>query len=110
MSFVRPNVRDRALMSASPRMFVRADAEREEDLKHIVAQSASLAAILSPNEAHWRDRQQYLQSKGYMLRPRYHPDWVPTWTLPENAGMSPFECEDSVFLPVSTFTTYTSPV
>lgn len=37
-----------------------------------------------------------------MLRPRYHPDWVPTWTLPENADIDPYACEDSILLPVST--------
>ena len=27
----------------------------------------------------WRDHQQWLQEQGYMLRPRYHPDWKPSW-------------------------------
>ncbi|KAJ3477232.1 hypothetical protein NLI96_g10605 [Meripilus lineatus] len=27
-------------------------------------------------EVFWRDHQVWLQSKGYMLRPRYHPNWV----------------------------------
>ncbi len=28
----------------------------------------------------WRDHQQWLQEQGYMpLRPRYRPDWKPSW-------------------------------
>ncbi|OCH88107.1 hypothetical protein OBBRIDRAFT_758768 [Obba rivulosa] len=34
---------------------------------------------LSSSECWWRDRQQWLEEKGYMLRPRYRPDWVPSW-------------------------------
>ncbi|KAJ6538806.1 hypothetical protein DFH09DRAFT_1397385 [Mycena vulgaris] len=33
---------------------------------------------LSPNEAFWRNHQVWLQEYGYMLRPRYRPDWVPS--------------------------------
>ncbi|KZV68700.1 hypothetical protein PENSPDRAFT_753942 [Peniophora sp. CONT] len=30
-------------------------------------------------EVAWRDRQLFLESRGYMLRPRLRPDWVPSW-------------------------------
>ena len=30
-------------------------------------------------EMWWRDRYHVLESHGYRLRPRYHPDWVPSW-------------------------------
>ncbi len=30
-------------------------------------------------EYFWRDHQSWLQQQGYMLRPRYHPDWKPSW-------------------------------
>ncbi|KAI1795569.1 kinase-like domain-containing protein [Ganoderma leucocontextum] len=30
-------------------------------------------------EYFWRDHQPWLQGQGYMLRPRYHPDWKPSW-------------------------------
>ncbi|KAJ3477236.1 hypothetical protein NLI96_g10603 [Meripilus lineatus] len=33
---------------------------------------------LLPGEEFWRDHQVWLQEQGYMLRPRYHPDWVPS--------------------------------
>lgn len=38
---------------------------------------AKLAAV----EIAWRDRQPYLESRGYMLRPRYRPGWQPSWKL-----------------------------
>lgn len=52
-----------------------------------------LVAVLSEDEVFWRDHQQYLESKGYMLRPRYRPGWVPSWT---KTGKSYLSCEDSV--------------
>ncbi|KAM5532831.1 hypothetical protein V8D89_013472 [Ganoderma adspersum] len=30
-------------------------------------------------EYFWRDHQQWLQEQGCMLRPRYRPDWKPSW-------------------------------
>ncbi|QRV72204.1 kinase domain protein [Ceratobasidium sp. AG-Ba] len=46
----------------------------------------------SEAEQRWVSFQPYLQSKGYQLRPRYQPDWVPSWTI---TGADPLECEDS---------------
>jgi hypothetical protein len=34
---------------------------------------------LRSSEVEWRDRQQWLEQQGYMLRPRYRPGWVATW-------------------------------
>lgn len=34
---------------------------------------------LDPREVWWRDRYNQLKSYGYLLRPRYNPDWVPSW-------------------------------
>ncbi|KAL0570540.1 hypothetical protein V5O48_011423 [Marasmius crinis-equi] len=34
---------------------------------------------LTEYEVFWRDRQQWLEKQGYMLRPRFHPGWVPSW-------------------------------
>ncbi|KAJ6498044.1 hypothetical protein C8R47DRAFT_1112658 [Mycena vitilis] len=36
----------------------------------------------SPNEQFWIHYQQFLLSRGYQLRPRFRPGWVPSWTLP----------------------------
>ena len=35
-------------------------------------------AIL-PYEYFWRDIQPWLKDRGYELRARYHPDWIPPW-------------------------------
>ncbi|KAH9973840.1 kinase-like domain-containing protein [Lactifluus volemus] len=52
---------------------------------------------LSSYEVKWRDRQLFLKSKGYMLRPRLRPGWTPSWL---SSGKSRWSCEDSVRLPV----------
>lgn len=45
------------------------------DLKDIDAEPGAL----SEPEIFWRDHQLWLEEHGYMLRPRYRPDWVPSW-------------------------------
>jgi len=46
---------------------------------------------LEPFEAWWRDLQPWLKDCGYMLRPRYRVDWIPSWR-----GTNKFwaQCED----------------
>ncbi|GBE79197.1 hypothetical protein SCP_0203940 [Sparassis crispa] len=56
-----------------------------------------LFGVLSLWEARWRDRQQFLEAHGYMLRPRYRPGWIPSWRA---TGGDPMDFEDSVSLPV----------
>ena len=34
---------------------------------------------IRPYESWWVERQKALEQAGYMLRPRYHPDWKPSW-------------------------------
>lgn len=53
---------------------------------------------LSSHEVVWRDRQPFLESKGYMLRPRLRPGWTPSWLA---TGKPRFYCEDFARLPVS---------
>lgn len=47
---------------------------------------------LDDGEKFWRDRYEWLQQRGYVLRPRYKPDWVPSWT---GSKKLPYYCEDS---------------
>ncbi|KAG9092215.1 hypothetical protein FRC06_000194 [Ceratobasidium sp. 370] len=47
----------------------------------------------SDAEKRWVSFQPYLWSKGYKLRPRYQPDWVPSW---KTTGADPDDCEDSL--------------
>ncbi|KAH9003433.1 kinase-like domain-containing protein [Lactarius hatsudake] len=51
---------------------------------------------LSPNEITWRDLQPFLESKGYMLRPRLRPGWSPSWLM---TGTYWRRAEDSAPLP-----------
>jgi hypothetical protein len=52
---------------------------------------------LSSHEITWRDRQQFLESRGYMLRPRLRPGWTPSWL---RTGTYWRRAEDSAQLPV----------
>ena len=53
---------------------------------------------LLEHEVRWRDRQLFLESKGYMLRPRLRPGWTPSWLL---TGQKCYTCEDCMRVPVS---------
>ncbi|KZV68708.1 hypothetical protein PENSPDRAFT_666269 [Peniophora sp. CONT] len=53
---------------------------------------------LYDREIWWRDRQPFLQSKGYMLRPRFRPNWVPSWLT---SGKHPYRSEDGILLPMA---------
>ncbi len=34
---------------------------------------------LFKKEIFWRDHQEWLADRGYMLRPRFRPGWIPSW-------------------------------
>ena len=38
------------------------------------------AGTLVMTERWWRDRYDDIEKQGYRLRPRYHPQWVPSWS------------------------------
>lgn len=41
----------------------------------------------------WKDRYEFLEKRGYLLRPRYHPKWEPSWL---GTNITPDFCEDSI--------------
>ena len=45
------------------------------------------------DEVFWRERYNFLRSHGYQLRPRFAPDWTPSWL---GTNYDPFFCEDSI--------------
>ncbi|VDB85842.1 unnamed protein product [Peniophora sp. CBMAI 1063] len=51
---------------------------------------------LLPLEVAWRDRQVFLQTRGYMLRPRLRPGWVPSW---RTTNVPIIHTEDHIPLP-----------
>jgi hypothetical protein len=63
------------------------------------------AAKIHSTEAFWRDHQPWLQSAGYMLRPRYRPGWKASWLATVDGKevkiKRAIECEDSRTLMVS---------
>src|SRR6266702_3568987 len=56
-----------------------------------------LMSRLSTQEVKWRDCQPFLESKGYMLRPRLRPGWTPSWI---STGKHYEFFEDSARLPL----------
>lgn len=48
---------------------------------------------LRENEIPWRDRYTFFLKKGLELRPRYRPDWSPSWL---GTTLDPSDCEDSI--------------
>ncbi|KAH9850492.1 kinase-like domain-containing protein [Lenzites betulinus] len=47
---------------------------------------------LSEGECWWRAHYDWLLSRGYKLRPRYRPGWIPSWGPDENGAL--LDCED----------------
>lgn len=58
---------------------------------------AALSSQVQSIEEAWRQRQPFLAFKGYMLRPRYHKDWEPSW---KGTNKDPSSCEDAIELQV----------
>ncbi|OSC97558.1 hypothetical protein PYCCODRAFT_1376921 [Trametes coccinea BRFM310] len=48
---------------------------------------------LLPSEVPWKDRYRWLKGRGYDLRPRYSPDWEPSWL---NTNLNAEFCEDAI--------------
>ncbi|KAL1937549.1 hypothetical protein VTO73DRAFT_13044 [Trametes versicolor] len=54
--------------------------------------------LLGGHETYWRDLFPFLESHGYTLRPRYHPDWKPIWPPPPDITIA--HTEDWIGLPL----------
>ena len=68
----------------------------DDDFRSRAATDEELLVIM-PYEAWWRDRYDLLLSRGYQLRPRLRPGWVPSWTT---NGKGVWFCEDSAYIMV----------
>ncbi|KAG8895380.1 hypothetical protein FRB99_000617 [Tulasnella sp. 403] len=51
---------------------------------------------LTPEEEIWAARFEFLKGKGYLLRPRYRPGWVASWT--QTPGALASHAEDGIML------------
>ena len=56
---------------------------------------------LASYEVYWRELCPFLESRGYVLRPRYQPGWKRSW---EALNIPFFKAEDHISLPVSVYT------
>nr|VWP01567.1 Efflux pump FUB11 (Fusaric acid biosynthesis protein 11) [Ganoderma boninense] len=82
-------------MSApSPRLPRYAYVTPESAARHAKDTEEGLYDLL-PGEIFWKNRYLFLHDRGYALRPRYHPDWKPSWI---GTNRKPFFCEDSIML------------
>lgn len=72
-----------------------------EDVQGYAALTKRGTYSLLPAEIEWKDRHRALEARGYLLRPRYHPDWSPSWT---GTNLDPTYCEDSVIIDVGALT------
>ncbi|KAL6300710.1 kinase-like domain-containing protein [Sparassis latifolia] len=66
-----------------------------EQAQHHAKRTREGLYALHEGEIFWRDRQPYLDEHGYALRPRYHPEWSPSW---QGTNIDPMFCEDSISL------------
>ncbi|KZV68671.1 hypothetical protein PENSPDRAFT_609701 [Peniophora sp. CONT] len=73
----------------------------EQSKSHRDISDDELFSRLYPLEIAWRDRQLFLQSRGYMLRPRLRPDWAPSWRTSgaDINGHAIIRSEDAIALP-----------
>ncbi|KAJ7162161.1 hypothetical protein C8R46DRAFT_1222303 [Mycena filopes] len=49
--------------------------------------------FIRPCEVFWVEHQPWLEEQGYSLRPRYHPDWIPSWIQDPSKPVR--SCEDA---------------
>ncbi|TBU39410.1 kinase-like domain-containing protein [Dichomitus squalens] len=82
-------------MSATPARLPRyAYVDAESAARHAKDTEDGLYRLL-PGEIYWKDRYFFLDGCGYTLRPRYHPEWRPSWI---GTNRDPMFCEDSITL------------
>ena len=65
------------------------------------------AGTLVMTELWWRDRYTDLEKRGYRLRPRYHPQWQPSWP---RTGQDFYNAEDGQATIVRIFAFLTFPL
>lgn len=69
----------------------------QKELKAFGTDQRLLPETRDDSEIWWSNRFEWLKGRGYLLRTRYIPDWVPSWNTSDQAW---FEHEDSRILEV----------
>lgn len=54
------------------------------------------AHVLLKSEIYRRDHQKWLEERGYMLRPRFTPGWIPSWTVGGDREWEGYNREDGL--------------
>lgn len=68
------------------------------------AGSSNVRGTRTPEEMVWVHLQPVLKDHGYLLRPRYSPDWIPSWNGQGTASEAArLRAEDGLLLPVCLF-------
>lgn len=80
-----PSIRSRAL---------RMDDELARRIAELEVAGQELDGLVGI-ELWWRDHQEWLAEKGYLLRPRYKPGWNPSWAGRLKKYQYPEDFEDS---------------
>ncbi|EKM49303.1 uncharacterized protein PHACADRAFT_131824 [Phanerochaete carnosa HHB-10118-sp] len=65
----------------------------QRELRRLQEQTAEIHAQLTTSEREWARKQPFLESRGYLLRSRYRPGWIPSWRKPNFVGRKN-RCED----------------
>ena len=65
-------------------------------VRALIASEPYDPCVLLEVEHYWRDRSLWLKERGYTLRPRYSPDWKPSWV---GSNKRRIDCEDSRLAP-----------
>jgi hypothetical protein len=66
----------------------------EEEMTTIQRDRKAMAEYrLYSDELYWRDRYVSFKARGYLLRPRYNPEWVASW---KGTNKNWLECEDGL--------------
>lgn len=85
----------KATQEAEPGLFSDLRAQLGRD---VPGTESSDTVPLSENELWWTRHFHWLKDRGYLLRPRYAPDWVPSW---RGTKKGIYSCEDSATAMVS---------
>jgi len=99
MKKTRSNAKTRAEIKAEEAAILerRAALRAQKELAAFGAERDRRPGALSIDETWWREQYQWLKVRGYQLRPRYAPDWVPSW---ESSKKHALACEDGQVLHV----------
>lgn len=92
LSLERDMDKDKLLDDSIWKPSAKARVHDRERLKSYRNQTAKGAFALLPLEKWWRDRSEFLESRGYRLRPRFRPGWKPSWMEDD---LNPNFCEDA---------------